>query len=187
MTHAYPAFVPIGRRQFFVRVSRAATAMVLAQGAIGCAFHLRQAGEFTFKRIAFEGFSHTSLLQPELRRQLPAAVEVVAAPAQAQVIFRSLSEARTKRAVSMTATGLTRAYELRLYVSFELHTPAGEVLLAPTHFLLTRPLSTTESAVLAKMREEEEIYAEMTRDIGLQIMRRLEAIRMPPSASAEGK
>ena len=187
MTHAYPAFVPIGRRQLLARVSRTAIAIVLAQGAVGCAFHLRPEGEFAFERIAFEGFNHTSLLLPELRRQLPSAIEVVAAPAQAQVIFRSLSEARTKRAVSMTATGLTRAYELRLNLSFELLTPAGEVLIAPTHFLLARPLSTTESAVLAKMREEEEIYAEMTRDVGLQIMRRLESVRIALSDTAEGQ
>ena len=179
----------VHRRQALQQLSLAMALGVIAGGFTGgfagCAFHLRQAGELTFSKMALEGFDRASLLMPELRHQLPTTLEIVASPQQAQVIFRVLHEIRAKRAVAMTATGLTRAYELRVQIAFELISSTEKILIPPATFLLTRPLSTTESAVLAKMHEEEEIYAEMTRDITSQIMRRLEAVQLPPPAIPE--
>jgi outer membrane lipopolysaccharide assembly protein LptE/RlpB len=175
----------VHRRQALKQLCQSTALGFIASGFVGCAFHLRQAGELSFSKMALEGFDRASLLLPELRRQLPATLEMVASPQQAQVIFRVLHEIRAKRAVAMTATGLTRAYELRVQIAFQLISSTEKILIPPATFLLTRPLSTTESAVLAKMHEEEEIYAEMTRDITSQIVRRLEAVKLPPPAIPE--
>ena len=75
---------------------------------------------------------------------------------------------------------------MRLRLRFSLSTAQGRVLIEPTDLVLQRDLSTNESAALAKAREEEEIFRVLERDMVLQIIRRLEAVVLPPESGATG-
>jgi LPS-assembly lipoprotein len=50
--------------------------------------------------------------------------------------------------------------------------------MAPATLLLSRDMSYSESAALAKEQEEAEFYREMQTDVVLQVMRRLASIRL---------
>jgi LPS-assembly lipoprotein len=144
----------------------------------GCGFQRRAAPTLAFSRIALTGFGARSPLAAELQRSLAESVQIVAAPAQAEVVLQALKEQRDKATVATTTSAQVRELEVRLRFGFRAHTPAGRELVAPVELLLARNLSYTESAALAKEREEAELYNEMQADVVAQVMRRLAAIRL---------
>jgi LPS-assembly lipoprotein len=144
----------------------------------GCGFELRRAPPMPFQTIALEGFPPRSPLADELKRQLGASARVVEAPAQAQVVLRAISDERTKSVVASTSAAQVREFQLKLRFNFSARTPGGKELIAPAELLLTRDLSYSETAALAKQQEETELYREMQSDVVLQVLRRLAAIRL---------
>lgn len=150
-------------------------ALVLA----GCGFELRRAPSLPFRSIALVGFAPRSPLAAELRRALEQSTTVVEVPARAEVVLQALSDAREKVVVASTAAGQVREMQLRVRFRFRLSTPAGRELLPPAELLLTRDMSYTETAALAKEQEEAILYAAMESDIVAQVLRRLSAVRMP--------
>jgi LPS-assembly lipoprotein len=113
-------------------------------------------------------------------------VQLVDPPAPVQVVLRLESAQREKIVTGLTTAGLVRELVLRLRLRFSLSTAQGRVLIEPTDLVLQRDLSTNESAALAKAREEEEIFRVLERDMVLQIIRRLEAVVLPPESGATG-
>jgi LPS-assembly lipoprotein len=79
--------------------------------------------------------------------------------------------------VGVNASGQVREFQLRVRVRFQLRTPQGRELIAPTEILQQRDISFNESAVLAKEAEEALLYRDMQTDIVQQLMRRLAAVR----------
>ena len=67
-----------------------------------CGFQLRGTAELPFSRIALVGFAPRSPLADELRRTLSQSAEVVATPAQAQVVLYALSDRRERSVVAST-------------------------------------------------------------------------------------
>jgi len=172
---------------------RAALALALGRGLAGlvalgglgglsaCGFELRRAPELRFSTVYLNGFQPRSALREELRVNIDASrsTQVVEAPAQAQVIFDVLDEAREKSVVASTAAGQVRELQLRNRLRFRLRTLAGKDLIVPTEIVLTRDLSYSESAALAKEHEEGLLYRAMQSDIVAQVMRRLAAVPAP--------
>jgi LPS-assembly lipoprotein len=157
------------RRRLFILASAATLA--------GCGFHLQQPLRYPFGRIALVGFAPNSPLESELRRALTAAgVQVSAASAQAEVVLRALTDRRERSVAASTAFGQVRELQLRLRVTVRADTPAGRALMPPVELRLSRDLSTTESATLAKRQEEAELYREMQSDVVTQLLRRLAAL-----------
>jgi LPS-assembly lipoprotein len=114
-----------------------------------------------------------------LRRALTAAgVQVSAASAQAEVVLRALTDRRERSVAASTAFGQVRELQLRLRVTVRADTPAGRALMPPVELRLSRDLSTTESATLAKQQEEAELYREMQSDVVAQLLRRLAALNL---------
>jgi LPS-assembly lipoprotein len=143
----------------------------------GCGFQLRGTTELPFSRIALEGFAPRSPLADELRRTLSQSAEVVATPAQAQVVLHALSDKRERGVVASTTAGQVRELQLRVRLEFRLTTPGGRELIPATELLLTRDMSYSETVVLAKEYEEAQLLRAMQSDIVGQLMRRLAHVK----------
>jgi LPS-assembly lipoprotein len=154
--------------------------LVAAGGALlaGCGFQLRREPPLPFKTIALTGFAPRSPMGLELKRSLARQVQVVEAPAQAEVVLQAMADARERSIVAQTASAQLRELQLRVKLQFRAHSASGRELLPASALLLARDLSTSEGIALAKQIEEEELFREMQADIVLQVLRRLAAIRL---------
>lgn len=157
---------------------RSALGALGAAALAGCGFELRRAPELRFSSLALAGFKPKSTLADELRRQIGTSTTtvVVDSPAQAQVVLEALTDAREKSVVASTAFGQVRELQLRSRFGFRLRTPAGRELIPATEILLSRDMSYSESAALAKEQEEEALYRSMQNDIAAQVLRRLASV-----------
>ena len=153
----------------------------------GCGFELRQVPPLPFNRIALNGLADRSPLGIELREQLGQAVQVVATPAQAEVVLQVLVDRREKGVVASTAAGQVRELQLRSRFEFRLLTPGGRELIPATELLLSRDMSYSETFALAKAQEEADLYGAMQSDIVQQVLRRLARATLAlPAAAASG-
>lgn len=155
-------------------------ALLVASAALvaGCGFELRRSPELRFKTLALRGFAAKSPLAAELRMNVNASktTQVVESPAQAQVVLEALADTREKSVVASTAAGQVREVQLRARLKFRVHTPAGRELIPETEILLSRDISYSETAALAKEQEEAFLYRAMQSDIVAQVMRRLDSV-----------
>jgi len=158
---------------------RRAACILLASGmlAAGCGFQLRGATELPFSRIALEGFAARSPLAEELKRTLSQSAQVVAAPAQAQVVLHAITDKRERSVVASTTAGQVRELQLRVRLEFRLATPGGRELIPATELLLSRDMSYSETQALAKEYEEAQLLRAMQSDIVAQLMRRLARVQ----------
>lgn len=148
-------------------------ALGLAAVLPGCGFALRQTPTLPFRRIALTGFDARSPLAAELRERLAPQALVVDAPGQADVVLQALLDRRERSVVASTAVGQVRELQLRVRFEFQLSSPGGRMLIAPTELLLRRDMSYSETAALGKAQEEAELFAAMQADIVQQVLRRL--------------
>jgi LPS-assembly lipoprotein len=141
----------------------------------GCGFELRRSPALPFRSIALVGFAPQSPLADELRRRLSQSVQVLEQPARADVVLQALTDARSRSVVASTAAGQVRELQLRVRLRFRLSTPGGRELLPPAELLLSRDMSYSEAAALAKEEEQALIYRALDDDIASQVLRRLAA------------
>ena len=157
---------------------RTLTALMLGSGLLGaCGFQLRGSVDLPFSRIALEGFAPRSPLADELRRTLSQSAEVVATPAQAQVVLHALIDRRERGVVATTTASQVRELQLRVRLEFRLTTPGGRELIPATELLMTRDMSYSETVALAKEYEELQLLRDMQSDIVGQVMRRLAHVK----------
>jgi LPS-assembly lipoprotein len=144
----------------------------------GCGFELQRPPELRFRSLALTGFAPRSPLAQAFREQLLASrtTQVVESSAQAQVVLEALSDAREKSVVATTAAGQVRELQLRTRLNFRVRTPQGRELIPATEILLSRDMSYSETAALAKEQEENFLYRSMQGDIVAQVLRRLAAM-----------
>lgn len=164
----------LDRRTAVASLAAAASALVT-----GCGFELRQAPKLPFRSLALVGFAPQSTLAEALRPRLAASdVQVLDSPARAQAVLEALADTREKSVVASTAAGQVREVQLRVRLRFRLATPSGRLLLAADELLLTRDMSYSETAALAKSQEEVLLYRAMEDDIAAQLLRRLAAVKV---------
>jgi len=144
----------------------------------GCGFQLRAPPSMAFRSIALAGFPPRSSLADDLKRALARSTRVTDKASEAEVVLQSLADERSKSVVASTSAAQVRELRLRLKFGFKAQTPAGRDLIAPAELLLTRDLSYSETAALAKEQEENELYRDMQADVVTQVLRRLAAIRL---------
>jgi LPS-assembly lipoprotein len=160
-------------------VKRRAALATLAAPLAGCGFELRRAEPLPMRSIALVGFKPDSALRSALQHELErAGVALRDNPAQAEAVFDVLADAREKTVAASTAFGQVRELQLRVRLRFRVATPAGKLLLAPSDLLLTRDMSYSETAALAKQQEEALLYRAMDEDIVAQVLRRLASVKM---------
>jgi LPS-assembly lipoprotein len=144
----------------------------------GCGFTLRGDWKLPFQSIALVDFVAQSPLERALRVQLAATVMVIDQPARAEVVLQSLRDARERAVVASTAAGQVRELQLRARLQWRASTPRGRELIAPSEIMLTRDMSTSETAALAKEKEAALLFAAMDEDIASQVMHRLARMKM---------
>ena len=160
------------RRHLLLALSGAVSSLALA----GCGFDLRQPARVSFSSIALVGFARRSPLADELKRQLLKQVPVLDAPDKAEVVLQALDDVREKSVVASTAAAQVRELQLRLKFNFRARTPGGRELIPRAELMVSRDLSYSETAALAKEHEEAELFREMQSDIVAQVLRRLAAV-----------
>ena len=172
------------RRRLLTRAAALPAAGLLTASAsvlTGCNFVLVRPPALPFERIALTGFAPRSPMADELRRQLGTSVQVVDAPAQAEVVLHAIADRRDRSVVASTAAGQVRELSLRLRFEFRLTTPSGRELIPATELLLSRDLTYSETVALAKAQEEAELFAAMQGDVVQQVLRRLARATPPRS------
>ena len=161
--------------------SRALTAFVCLGAAVlaGCGFHLRGAANLPFSTLYVQVAS-TSALGHEIRRSLRASnARLVDSPTDAQATLVIMSEIREKQILSLGGQGRVREYQLRYRIGYQLTDGKTTTLIAPTEILLKRDISFNDSDVLAKEAEEALLYRDMQSDAVNQLVRRLQAAKLP--------
>lgn len=162
-----------------VRLAGGAALPALSLSALGgCGFALRLPPRLSFRSLALTGFEPRSPLADALRRQIGAQVALLDDANQAEVVLHALADQRQKSVVASTAAAQVRELRLRLRFDFRVATPDGRELIPAVQLLLSRDLSYSETAALAKEREEAELFREMQADAVAQVMRRLASIRV---------
>ncbi len=144
----------------------------------GCGFKLRQPARVSFSSIALVGFARRSPLADELKRQLQRQVQVLETPDKAEVVLQSLDDVREKSVVASTAAAQVRELQLRVKFNFRVRTPGGRELIPRAELLVSRDLSYSETAALAKEAEEAELFREMQSDVVAQVLRRLASVNV---------
>ena len=160
------------RRQLLLALAGASSSLTLG----GCGFDLRQPARVSFSSIALVGFARRSPLADELKRQLQKQVSVLEAPDKAEVVLQALDDVRERSVVASTAAAQVRELQLRLRFNFRARTPGGRELIPRAELMVSRDLSYSETAALAKEHEEAELFREMQADIVAQVLRRLAAV-----------
>ena len=155
----------------------AATGLALS----GCGFQLRREPALPFKRIALSGFGARSTQATALRRAMGPDVELVASPAQAEVVVVALAEAQERGVVGFTAAGQVRELQLRVKLRYRVLGRDGQEWLGPTELSQLRDMTYNETQALAKEQEEGQLVRDMEADIARQVVRQLASLRRPAS------
>ena len=144
----------------------------------GCGFQLKRPPELRLKSVHLAGFGPLSPMADELRRQLRASpqVQVVDIASQAEVVLFALQDAREQVVAASTATGEVRELTLRSRLRFRATNGGGKEVIPETELVLTRDMSYSETAAMAKDREAELLFRAMQADIATQVLRRLAAL-----------
>lgn len=145
-----------------------------------CGFQLRGSTNLSFNSLFVQGAQNSAFVIA-LKRQIAATTATRIAPdaKSAQVVFTLLSEAQTQTAQAYNADGTVAQYLLRYTVRFQLATPQGKMLIAPTELTQTSNLSYNSSATLAKANESDLLYRGMREELINRLMYQLAAVRMP--------
>lgn len=161
-------------------------AIPLACGLPGCGFQLRRPPELRLKSLHLAGFGPLSPMADELRRQLRASpqVQVVEAASQAEVVLHALQDTREQVVAASTATGQVRELTLRARLRFRATNGSGKEVVPETELVLTRDMSYSESAAMAKDQEADLLFRAMQADIATQVLRRLTALSPAPPPAA---
>lgn len=139
-----------------------------------CGFQLRGSAPLPFKTI-YINLPAASDVGVALRRQLWANGNVtqVDSADQAEAVFVRVADERSKNILSVNSQGLVREHQLVLRYTFRLTDKAGRILLPDSVVTLTRDITYSETALLAKNQEEQLLWRDMVNDMTQQMLRRL--------------
>lgn len=164
-------------RTLTIRLSQALIASLLALALAACGFHLKNATPLAFGNI-YTNINLDREFGAQLQRTIIAnspATRFVPSPEDADVILRVMGEEQTKKQLSIDADGRVEEYELNLSFTFEIVTPAGDSVLAPTSLHSTREIPYNERIVQAKESEIDRTFKDMRASLIDQIMRIISA------------
>lgn len=161
-------------------IARMSIIVVVGCTLAACGFHLRGEASFTFTTIYVNGASAPPLVA-ELERALADTgnAHVVQSAKDAQVVLDITRVADDKEVLSLSGAGGVLEYQLTKRVDFRVHGPDGAQWLPPGEITLRRSYSFSESEVLAREAQEQQLLKEMQSDAVQQLIRRLQAARKP--------
>ena len=159
-----------------------AFALLLAAFLPACGFQLRGTADLPFKTIYMPPANQPGVAL-DLRRSIQAGTRttVVDDPKNAEAVIEFTQESRNKVILSLTGGGKVSEFELQYRVSFRVHDNKGGDFVPSNTVLLKRAVTFSDSDILAKEIEDQQIYRSMEFDMVQQILRRLEAAQRPRS------
>jgi LPS-assembly lipoprotein len=145
-----------------------------------CGFQLRGAASLPFETVHIQATSGSQFAN-QLRRVITngSQTRVVDNPKEAQATVQLLDEAREKTILSLSGGGRVREYQLRYRVSYRLVGRDNRESIARTEIALSRDLSYNDNDTLSKESEEALLYRDMQTDAVSQMLRQLQAARVP--------
>ena len=156
----------------------------LAGGVSACGFHLRgSSGNYTLPFSSmYIGLPESSPLAIDLKRNIRVngSTEVVTDPKRADGIIEVITDpekTRSKSILTLNSAGRVSEYLLTYNIVFRVKDNNERELLGPTQITLTRPITFSETQLLAKEQEEAQLYRDMQKDLVQQMMRRMAAIK----------
>jgi LPS-assembly lipoprotein len=166
-------WMPARRASSFVLV----TAMLLLSS---CGFHLRGAASLPFNTVYIQA-APTSQFATQLRRMIVSGSQAKIAddPKLSDATLQVLSELREKEILSLSAGGRVREFQLRFRVSYRILDKENREISPPSEILLRRDLAFNDQETLSKEGEEALLYRDMQNDAVQQLLRRLQALRLP--------
>lgn len=155
-------------------------ALLFASLLAGCGFQLRGTADLPFKTIYMPPADQPGVAL-DLRRNIQAGTRtiVVDDPKNAEAVIEFTQESREKTILSLAANGRVREFELQYRVSFRVHDNKGGEFVPANTVLLKRAVTFSDTDILSKEKEDQQIYRSMEFDMVRQIMRRLEAAQRP--------
>jgi LPS-assembly lipoprotein len=152
---------------------------LLGLSVAGCGFKLRGTAQMPFSTVYVQ-VPGTSPLGQEIKRTLRLSnARLVDSPAAAQATLVIMSEIREKQILSLGGQGRVREYQLRYRVGYQLTDGKTTTVIAPSEIVLKRDISFNDSEAIAKEAEEALLYRDMQTDAVHQLLRRLQAAKMP--------
>lgn len=142
-----------------------------------CGFQLRGQYDFDFEKIELHGMENS-----EMNRHMDLQLQIlklkVNPPEGAQIKLKLHNEKRDRSIVTFSASGRAREVRLSYDLRYSVVDKNGDYLIATTQLSQRRELTYTDDQILGKETEENQLYAEMQRDIARQISGRLSALQL---------
>jgi LPS-assembly lipoprotein len=172
-------------------LGKAALLAALAGTVTGCGFHLRgSGGNYTLPFSSmYISLPESSPLAIDLKRNIRVngSTAIVTDPKNADGVVEVITDpekTRSKSILSLNSAGRVSEYLLTYNIVFRVTNGTGTELLGPTQITLTRPITFSETQLLAKEQEEAQLYRDMQKDLVQQMMRRMAAIKPSRPAPA---
>ncbi|MEM8497313.1 MAG: LPS assembly lipoprotein LptE [Pseudomonadota bacterium] len=153
--------------------------LVLIIALSACGFQLRGA----FQVPEALGSVHLSsenpgspILNSVRRSMLSSGVQLVDTDQEAPYTLHLSGERSEKRSISVDSLAAAAEFQLRQFVSYELRSRRGELLVGPHELIVERNFQNDINNVVGKRDEERLIREEMQVLLASQIMRRYQAI-----------
>jgi LPS-assembly lipoprotein len=141
----------------------------------GCGFHLQGATHLpaAFKVTYLDAADRYTEFHQALSQQLKSAgAQVVSQQARSNAVIEIVNDETSQRVLSISAANIPTEYEISYKIKYRVRLGAQEVVPLQS-LVLTRSYSFTESAALAKEREQEIIRSALAKDLAGLVMRRL--------------
>ena len=104
---------------------------------------------------------------------------------EAQATFLPAGENRDSVIVSFSSSGRVREKRLRYRYAYRIVDAKGHDLVPQGYVELTRDVTYSDSATLAKTQEEDLLWRDMENDLVQQLMRRLATAKPKPPVEAD--
>ena len=146
----------------------------------GCGFHLRGVFSLPFETL-YISLPESAELRAIIKRNVEASTQtrVVDNAKDAQATLTILGDLPQKNILSVNSAGKVREFQLVRLFSFRVQDPKGQDFIAPSTIRITREITFSDSAVLAKESEEALLWRDIQTDLVQQLLRRFAAAKPP--------
>ena len=156
------------------------TALLCTLLLAGCGFQLRGAANLPFDTLYVQA-PVGSQFAVQFRRVVAAGggTRIVNDPKAAAATLVLVSELREKSILSLSGGGRVREFQLRYRMSYRLLNNKAVETIPVTEIALTRDFSFNDQETLSKEAEEALLFRDMQSDAVQQLVRRLQAAKLP--------
>ena len=156
---------------------QAAFSIVLCTTLVACGFRMKGTSPLPFDSL-YTNIAENSAFGANMRRAIVASsphTRFVSDPTAADARLIQLSNSRTRREISLDASGQVEEYELNLIFVFQLTDGQGRLVLPPTTLQASREIPYDADDSQAKESEINMIFNGMQESLVARVVRRLSA------------